>query len=486
MPLQWGRAIVRAQARRRRRRSRRTRSRFNGGARLYARKPLRRARDDPGRTRFNGGARLYARKLDQRSLERYEDDASMGARDCTRASAARGRSAGFVSSLQWGRAIVRAQAQRDRGADLMIETLQWGRAIVRAQARRAALCTGATSASFNGGARLYARKPCEVVARRDRSAASMGARDCTRASVTRQESLDGKPVQLQWGRAIVRAQATPRSGRRRRASSCFNGGARLYARKLGCVRPRRTSGRRASMGARDCTRASESSASSIGRCRGSFNGGARLYARKPGASLKRGRHSLRFNGGARLYARKLTHLRHPPRPPAGFNGGARLYARKPACSADVGDRRALASMGARDCTRASAIPRSSAPPLTGSLQWGRAIVRAQARRAAFGKAALRRASMGARDCTRASATCCLLRPRAANSLQWGRAIVRAQASRSSGSRLGQLRLQWGRAIVRAQALPRVEHRERWNTASMGARDCTRASSEITLQWDSYS
>src|SRR5579884_1628815 len=329
MPLQWGRAIVRAQARRRRRRSRRTRSRFNGGARLYARKPLRRARDDPGRTRFNGGARLYARKLDQRSLERYEDDASMGARDCTRASAARGRSAGFVSSLQWGRAIVRAQAQRDRGADLMIETLQWGRAIVRAQARRAALCTGATSASFNGGARLYARKPCEVVARRDRSAASMGARDCTRASVTRQESLDGKPVQLQWGRAIVRAQATPRSGRRRRASSCFNGGARLYARKLGCVRPRRTSGRRASMGARDCTRASSPFASTR-HARQPASMGARDCTRASPPARRTwviAVHSLQW-GRAIVRAQARFPARPPRLSPGRFNGGARLYARK--------------------------------------------------------------------------------------------------------------------------------------------------------------
>src|SRR5579884_4191415 len=107
----------------------------------------------------------------------------MGARDCTRASAAARRTVlAQPDELQWGRAIVRAQAYDLDGLSKEWEALQWGRAIVRAQAAHSA----------------YVSATC--------GCASMGARDCTRASC----------AAVRWIRV---------------RSACFNGGARLYARK---------------------------------------------------------------------------------------------------------------------------------------------------------------------------------------------------------------------------------------------------------------
>src|SRR5579884_3962622 len=214
--------------------------------------------------------------------DRQVDDlASMGARDCTRASVARAIAPGIFVWLQWGRAIVRAQARRP------------------ARGRRA--CDG-----FNGGARLYARKRgVELGVGAAPTVASMGARDCTRASADVRESVV-LPLQasmgardctrasrsvsvamalgdtLQWGRAIVRAQARRRHGSRHDEQRSFNGGARLYARK------RRTGARNctalswASMGARDCTRASPQDRTGQLRAVGGASMGARDCTRASG------------------------------------------------------------------------------------------------------------------------------------------------------------------------------------------------------------
>src|SRR5579884_2997335 len=165
---------------------------FNGGARLYARK-LSGGRSPSSRSAsFNGGARLYARKLGAVASDVATFEASMGARDCTRASAdadaaAADRRAGAsmgardctrasldgtssisprFSRLQWGRAIVRAQATRNLVKYTSeSQKLQWGRAIVRAQAARRRKQRHARRPCFNGGARLYARK-LEALGRR--------------------------------------------------------------------------------------------------------------------------------------------------------------------------------------------------------------------------------------------------------------------------------------------------------------------------------
>src|SRR5579884_557288 len=278
----------------------------------------------------------------------------MGARDCTRASShiSATRHARQPASMG-ARDCTRASPPARRTWVIAVHSLQWGRAIVRAQARFPARPPRLSPGRFNGGARLYARKLGEPRSARPHCAA------------------------LQWGRAIVRAQALPAAcyGQERRTR--FNGGARLYARK-----PRAAPAR------------------GWGSC--GFNGGARLYARKRcresntengGTPLQWGRAIVRaqalkspssgirtpsFNGGARLYARKRRARARAHRGPlVRFNGGARLYARK----------RHAACLGVPDESR---------------LQWGRAIVRAQARRAAATAVVGVHASMGARDCTRAS------------------------------------------------------------------------------------
>src|SRR5579884_458776 len=132
--LQWGRAIVRAQAE----------------PALIA--------CDRATTCFNGGARLYARKRDRDRRAEHRRGASMGARDCTRASTWKTRETTTLDRLQWGRAIVRAQAKIWSVVLRSVNQLQWGRAIVRAQARD------------------------EVGVLHLALVASMGARDCTRAS----------------------------------------------------------------------------------------------------------------------------------------------------------------------------------------------------------------------------------------------------------------------------------------------------------------
>src|SRR5579884_2227593 len=205
--LQWGRAIVRAQARRRTGRRRGANGSFNGGARLYARKRRRARIRRASSTSFNGGARLYARKPLRLGRDGLGRHASMEARDCTRASAELvPATAPRSRKLQWGRAIVRAQA-----AVSLAHTwacwlrLQWGRAIVRAQA--SCRCRRRrTRRGFNGGARLYARKQGQDAETPAPLRASMGARDCMRASIDdRVTTL--RALALQWGRAIVRAQA---------------------------------------------------------------------------------------------------------------------------------------------------------------------------------------------------------------------------------------------------------------------------------------
>src|SRR5579884_627349 len=111
------------------------------------------------------------------------------------------------------------------------------------------------------------------------------------------------------------------------------------------------------MGARDCTRAS-----------------AGLLRKGPARS-----HG--FNGGARLYARKLEALGRRV-PGANYASmGARDCTRASLVQNRNVARDVRASMGARDCTRASGIQLTDGAMTAGQLQWGRAIVRAQAREA---------------------------------------------------------------------------------------------------------
>ena len=181
----------------------------------------------------------------------------MGARDCTRASASSARRSRTIPSASMGaRDCTRASVERRRRIDAV---------------RRA----------------------------------SMGARDCTRASVTVATTRFPPTVTLQWGRAIVRAQARDGLRHEGRLRLGFNGGARLYARKRRGAPDGARATRRASMGARDCTRAS-----------------------------LRPRWALERMGSA--------------------------------------------SMGARDCTRASRLHHVGDIRIVVLLQWGRAIVRAQA------------------------------------------------------------------------------------------------------------
>src|SRR5579884_1275209 len=108
-----------------------------------------------------------------------------------------------------------------------------------------------------------------------------------------------------------------------------------------------------------------------------------------------------------------------------------------------------ASMGARDCTRASVLPLPT-PPYAARLQWGRAIVRAQA---VVSKALAEpgdRASMGARDCTRASVAERGRRDPGERASMGARDCMRASID-DRVTTLRALALQWGRAIVRAQA-----------------------------------
>src|SRR5579884_1242255 len=502
-----------------------------------------------------GRAIVRAQAADPPAPSGENPQASMGARDCTRASAAAPATTVVPGQLQWGRAIVRAQALR-----VPLRECQRHR--------------------FNGGARLYARKRNAFAEQmQDVIHASMGARDCTRASVDAAVGFVSRDVTLQWGRAIVRAQAARRSRPGDVRHERFNGGARLYARKLDPHREVHRQRIEASMGARDCTRASHPVCGSALRRMRRFNGGARLYARKQPESfasagvdirasmgardctrasgsysarytrleaasmgardctrasggntqgfisswtrLQWGRAIVRaqagsprtprrtsiesFNGGARLYARKRDDDERAER--AGLqasNGGARLYARKRSRYPCWTRRLGMASMGARDCTRASAgeaqqaaaaalgfnggarlyaRKRSSTVPETGfpaSLQWGRAIVRAQARRPWPHRARRREASMGARDCTRASSAPSPPTSRRSR-LQWGRAIVRAQArSRSPAPVPGNEASMGARDCTRASAAA-VRRRGPADDASMGARDCTRASLSTSIR-----
>src|SRR5579884_1567650 len=326
--LQWGRAIVRAQARRRA-----GAAELPGDASMGARDCTRASHGSRGTgrhrcCRVNGGARLYARKLrvDEKRLDQLT--ASMGARDCTRAS--------YAASTMPGTAIV----------------LQWGRAIVRAQASARRPSSGRTRRSFNGGARLYARKRRErlrfsssalvlqwgrAIVRAQATPevraqlvpwhASMGARDCTRASVSTGQ-YRRVSIKLQWGRAIVRAQASTayKSGLIRSVS--FNGGARLYARKprVAAARARR---RGASMGARDCTRAS----------------GAGAHRVRPRHDvLQWGRAIVRAQ--AKIWSVVLRSVNQ-------LQWGRAIVRAQARDEVGVLHLALVASMGARDCTRAS-------------------------------------------------------------------------------------------------------------------------------------
>ena len=157
---------------------------------------------------------------------------------------------------------------------------------------------------FNGAARLLARK-CRMMGTESLvlAAASMGPRDCSRGNPKR-EWNDGVYWRLQWGRAIARAEICqsrqcvhvytgaslgPRDcSRGNRGSgitgnsniSCFNGAARLLARKStpdGAVSGRTC---RASMGPRDCSRGNRTRHYMGAWLENRFNGAARLLARK--------------------------------------------------------------------------------------------------------------------------------------------------------------------------------------------------------------
>src|SRR5579884_4042351 len=84
--------------------------------------------------------------------------------------------------------------------------LQWGRAIVRAQARGRPVSLRCGGPCFNGGARLYARKPEAEVVEQPGVLASMG-RAIVRAQAQQRWLTRATRPELQWGRAIVRAQA---------------------------------------------------------------------------------------------------------------------------------------------------------------------------------------------------------------------------------------------------------------------------------------
>src|SRR5579884_111585 len=90
--------------------------------------------------RFNGGARLYARKLDSWN-ERFA----------------------LYNLLQWGRAIVRAQAEVPVRATAERRRASMGARDCTRASSSAGCCAGGSSSSFNGGARLYARKPRKAI-----------------------------------------------------------------------------------------------------------------------------------------------------------------------------------------------------------------------------------------------------------------------------------------------------------------------------------
>src|SRR5579884_3962621 len=303
--LQWGRAIVRAQARRRTGRRRGANGSFNGGARLYARKRRRARIRRASSTSFNGGARLYARKPLRLGRDGLGRHASMGARDCTRASAAKAWvAARRAAKLQWRRAIVRAQAQN--WCPQLHRALVGFNGGARLYARKPAGSHRAASSGrwrFNGGARLYARKRSSARPLRSPAIELQWGRAIVRAQASPNADGEIPASVLQWGRAIVCAQASTTASRRC-ARSRFNGGARLYARKPMMVRLRRDLKIVLQWG-RAIVRAQARHSPTTSTARRMLQWGRAIVRAQ--ARLVRRRHGrgvARFNGGARLYARK--------------------------------------------------------------------------------------------------------------------------------------------------------------------------------------
>src|SRR5579884_512247 len=135
--------------------------------------------------------------------------ASMGARDCTRASLPRHVPPKKRARLQWGRAIVRAQARPKSERDVRAGHASMGaRDCTRASPSRSHRLP-ASYRRFNGGARLYARKRgYRHDRRRLRRRASMGARDCTRASASRRRAGPYRDRSFNGARDCTRASRT--------------------------------------------------------------------------------------------------------------------------------------------------------------------------------------------------------------------------------------------------------------------------------------
>ena len=158
----------------------------------------------------------------------------------------------------------------------------------------------------------------------------------------------------------------------------------------------------ASMGPRDCSR-----------------GNATAQA---GSAIR----SARFNGAARLLARKCSPSITASFPSFSFNGAARLLARKSGQHSRIRTARSTASMGPRDCSRGNSVDFRS----TSSCS--------------------RSASMGPRDCSRGNSSSGVGRRVTGRSLQWGRAIARAEMFSNRRFPAMLALLQWGRAIARAE------------------------------------
>ena len=252
---------------------------------------------------FNGAARLLARKYAEVTLStRHSAFASMGPRDCSR-----GNERGDL---------------RDRGA---LPASMGPRDCSRGNAG-GWVAAGGGDACFNGAARLLARKYSRADTGRSASPLLQWGRAIARAEIKPAAASSRILLALQWGRAIARAEI-------------FDDVRVCFHKDL------------ASMGPRDCSRG---------------NGGSRRWRLS-----RRGC----FNGAARLLARKYQKLFHLDARGQGFNGAARLLARK--CKSGTP-------------TVAHAI----------ALQWGRAIARAEIAFSRSYSGATSQASMGPRDCSR--------------------------------------------------------------------------------------
>src|SRR5690606_26922125 len=86
------------------------------------------------------------------------------------------------ATLQWGRALIRAERPRQQLTLRHDPRLQWGRALIRAERTR-----------------LRCRRPFS-------STASMGPRVDTRGKASAFRRANRRSMALQWGRALIRAE----------------------------------------------------------------------------------------------------------------------------------------------------------------------------------------------------------------------------------------------------------------------------------------